>query len=305
MRSCDFNAYMIMILIIMSSAHPPFPSSPYYSRSFTAPAWPAWDGHAARADDRADEKEKNHKSHSHSSSHRFGAYADGDARSKARHKRGENAAWAFEAVLTCFLTDFIDPVLMWHMGKKDAEKHGYEAHGTLAQNVIGEVGGDLFSAVALVGAEELFPNQMKGFSKTLGSALDPVYSRMAEYAVKDDCPPAERAEKIKEWKEYQEDNLAKSVVMAAAGIGGNIALQKSPLVGNPSPASVIFKGKLAGVGLTTALVLGSRLAFPKQTKAMDAWLGDHVFTPILDRSDRFFGVESDRRAEKEGGGRGI
>jgi hypothetical protein len=200
-------------------------------------------------------------------------------------KRGENVAFAVESVLTCFATDFIDPVVSHWFQREHARQHALEQHGTLAQNVIGEVGGDVFSAIALIAAEEVFPKNMRKLSHELGEMLDPVYSVLAEKAVDDKIQGPERTKKMEEWKDYQKDNVAKTIVMSVAGIGGNVALQKSPWLANPSPTSVILKGKLMGAAVTAGLVVGSRLMWPKQTKQIDAWLSKNVFSPIIAKID--------------------
>ncbi len=208
-----------------------------------------------------------------------------DPKKAALQKRGENVAFAVESVATCFATDFIDPVVSHWFQREHARQHALENHGTLTHNVVGEVGGDIFSAVALIAAEEVFPKKMRSLSHRLGEMLDPFYSVMAERAVDEEITGEQRQKKIDEWKEYQKDNVAKTLVMQVAGIGGNVALQKSPWLANPSPASVIFKGKLAGAAVTAALVVGSRLLWPKQTKQVDAWLARNVFSPIISKID--------------------
>jgi hypothetical protein len=212
-------------------------------------------------------------------------------------KRGENVAFAVESVLTCFATDFIDPVIGQLFQRQHAYAHGHAEHGTMWQNVVGEVGGDIFSAVALIGAEEFCPKQMREAGRLMGDTLDPAYRLMAQTALKLDFNKEEDRERYAQWREYQQDNLARSAVMGVAGIAGNVGLQKMPWINNPSPASVIFKGKLLGVGITTGLVIGSRLAFPKATKKVDAWLATHAFAPVLEKTDKWVGRVNEDEAQ--------
>ena len=194
--------------------------------------------------------------------------------------RGETMAFALQSAVCNLGANLFEPYVSYRIQKHYA--HDDPAlTGNYTQNLVGEFAGDMLGAGALMLAELVFPEQLHGASRKIRSWLDPLYSSVAHqvFAKEKDSPDYEK--KIEEWKTFQERNLVRSSIVASVGLAGNLATQKL-LLGNPSSLKVVFAGKLASTALTTALGLTARLAFPKQMKRIDNWVGDTVFKPWLE-----------------------
>jgi len=205
--------------------------------------------------------------------------------------RAETIAYAVQSGIFNLATNFVEPLINYEIQKSYSHTHPlaakpggppvkHSAHGDYTQNLAGEFAGDLIGAGALITAEVFCPAALHGCTKTLRSWVDPLYTSVAHRVFAKDKGSPDYEQKIEEWKTFQERNLVRSVIMATAGIAGNIATQKL-LIGNPSPTGIIFKGKLLSTALTTAVELGSRLVFSKEMKHVDRWVGKKIFEPML------------------------
>ncbi len=209
---------------------------------------------------------------------------ESDTQEVSAKLRGETMAYAAQSGLYNLAANFFEPYLNYRLQKYYSEHipvgAAHHAHGTYAQNLAGEFAGDFLGATSLILAEALVPNQFHRFSRTIRSWIDPLYTSVAHAVFASQCNQPGYEEKIESWKLFQERNFVRSGVMLAASMVGNIATQK--MLGNPSPASLIFEGKLASATLTTAMGLAIRFAFPMQMQGMDEWVGKHVFRPLMD-----------------------
>lgn len=191
-------------------------------------------------------------------------------------QRGETIAYALQGCVYNLAANLFEPYINYRVQKhygKDAQ------HGSYGQNLGGEIAGDISGAGALILAETFMPNQFHCFMRDAGRWVDPIYERAAHVALAKEKDSPDYQQKVDNWKAFQEKNLVRSAIMLTAGISGNLAAQKL-LFGNPSPTSLIFKGKLLSLSITTAIGLVSRLAFPEQMKALDRKIGEK-FAPVM------------------------
>lgn len=191
-------------------------------------------------------------------------------------QRGETIAYALQGCVYNLAANLFEPYINYRLQKhygKDAQ------HGSYGQNLGGEIAGDLSGAGALILAETFMPNQFHCFMRDAARWVDPIYERAAHVALAKEKDSPDYQQKVDNWKAFQEKNLVRSTIMLTAGITGNLAAQKL-LFGNPSPTSLIFKGKLLSLSITTAIGLISRLTFPEQMKALDKKIGEQ-FAPAM------------------------
>lgn len=198
--------------------------------------------------------------------------------------RAETMAYALQSGVYNLAANFFEPYISYRVQRHFAgsTKNNNQAnYGNYTQNLAGEFAGDIFGASSLMMAEAFVPEQFHAASRQIRKWVDPVYEQLAQRVLSDHKAEPDYRLQVEEWKTFQERNLVRSGFVAATGMAGNIIAQKT-LIGNPSPTSLIFKGKLASTALTTVLGLASRLAFPSQISKMDSWIGKKMFTAILD-----------------------
>lgn len=205
--------------------------------------------------------------------------------------RAETIAYALQHGLLNLAANFVEPYINLQTQKYYSHKYAPPAkpgtppakplpHGDYTQNLAGEFAGDIIGMGTLITAEMLFPRQLHQCTKAIRSWLDPLYTTVAHKALAKEKGAPDYEKKVEEWKTFQERNMARTLIMMAAGIAGNVATQKL-LIKNPSPASVIFKGKLLSTTITNAVGLATRLAYPKQMNHVDEWMGKNIFAPML------------------------
>lgn len=209
--------------------------------------------------------------------------------------RGETMAYAAQSAVYNLAANFFEPYVGYRIQKRfSGSKLSHpEKHGNYTQNLVGEFAGDITGASTLLLSEALFPKQLHSLTRKIRSCVDPMYASLAHIALSDQKSAPDYTQQIDQWKTFQERNLARSVVIAAGAIAGNVATQKL-LIKNPSPTRVIFGGKLLSSALTTALGLAVRFVFPNQTRNMDQWIGRNVFAPALE--DKVIGDDNTRPA---------
>lgn len=198
-------------------------------------------------------------------------------------QRGETVAYAVQSGIYNLGANFFEPYINYRFQKhySGADAVHPKAHGNYSQNLMGEFAGDIIGASTLVVAESLFPHQLHACTRTMRGWVDPLYSTVAHRVFANEKDSPEYEQKVEKWKTFQERNLARSVIIASAGIAGNIATQKM-FIGNPSPTSLILQGKLLTTAITTTLVLVIRLAFPEKTKGIDNWMSKNIFAPMME-----------------------
>lgn len=199
--------------------------------------------------------------------------------------RGETIAYAVQSGVYNLAANFVEPYINYRIQQRysgpDARHHG--PHGSYTQNLVGEFAGDLIGCSTLILAETIMPTQLHTFTRTARTWIDPLYTRIAHAVLATHRSDTDYEQQIERWKTFQERSLIRSTIMATAGIVGNVATQKM-LVGNPSPSSLIFKGKLVSTAITTALGLVARFALPQQTRRMDKWIGNHLSPMMEDKA---------------------
>jgi hypothetical protein len=197
--------------------------------------------------------------------------------------RAETIAYALQSGVLNLGANFFEPYVSYEVQKYYSHKTPggkAPAHGDYTQNLAGEFAGDLIGSSALILAEVLFPKQLHACTRTARSWLDPLYTSVAHHVLNKEKGAPDYEQQVKQWATFQEKSLVRSLIIASASIAGNVATQKL-LIGNPSPSSIIFKGKLLSTALTTAAYLTSRLAFPKQMDKMDKWMGDNFLERMM------------------------
>lgn len=194
--------------------------------------------------------------------------------------RGETMAYAVQSAVYNLGANFFEPYINYRVQKHYSKHDASHATGNYTQNLAGEFAGDIIGASTLMLAEALCPEQLHACTRKMRKWADPLYTSIAHKVLSDEKNSPDYEEKIEKWKTFQERNLARSVIIATAGIAGNIATQKL-VIGNPSPTKLIFAGKLISTALTTTLGLGARLAFPNQMSSVDNWMSKNIFAPAL------------------------
>lgn len=209
-----------------------------------------------------------------------GSQTDNPSQIVSAQLRGETMAYAVQSAVYNLGANLFEPYVNYRTQKYFSSHHHNESYGSYAQNLTGEIAGDLIGSSTLIAAEALCPEALHGFTRAARRLVDPLYSSVAHrvFADKKNEPDYEQA--VQKWKTFQERSLVRSAIMATAGIAGNLATQKW-LVKNPSPTHVIFAGKLISTALTTTLGLTSRLVFPEQTRNVDRWMSQHLFAPMM------------------------
>lgn len=212
--------------------------------------------------------------------------------------RGETMAYALQSAVHNLGANFFEPYINYRVQKSYSQKGG-----SYAQNLGGEFAGDIIGASTLMLLEAVCPEQLHSCTRTMRSWVDPLYTSVAHkvFAKEKDSPDYEQ--KIEKWKTFQERNLARSAIIATAGIAGNIATQKL-VIGNPAPTKLIFVGKLISTALTTTLGLTARFTFPDQMKNADKWMAKNIFAPMLkDKGmpdgESVYGTYTDRLADEK------
>lgn len=199
--------------------------------------------------------------------------------------RGEVMAFAVQSAVCNLGANIFEPYINYRVQKHFA-KPGTDSqtptHGNFAQNLGGELVGDLSGAATLMVAELLFPKELHSASQAFRKCVDPAYDVAARRVLAKQAKEPDYEKKVLEWKTFQERNLVRSLIVATGGIAGNLATQKL-LLGNPSPTGLIFSGKMLSTSLTTALGLCVRLAFPEQMNALDEKISRKFFVPFLSK----------------------
>ena len=213
--------------------------------------------------------------------HTAGMYHGKEKKEKPHHKKRltESIAYAIQTTLTCYFTDWIDPIVNKIWQDRYAARTGTQT-GTWSQNVVGEFAGDAVAGASIVFAEQLFTPQMQWLSHHMAKPLRPVYNLLAPLMVDKDKNDPDYQKAVKGWIYDQEEALGNTMLFSVVGTGANIVLQKSAL-GSPVPAMEIFKGKVVGVLTSAALILGARAFLPTQTKQFDNFIEDKAVKPIM------------------------
>lgn len=200
--------------------------------------------------------------------------------------RGEAMAFGAQSLMFQLAGNLFEPYVNYEVQRYYAThdpKH-LEKHGTYKQNLGAEIVGDVAGAGGLILAEVFMPGPVHYFTRNFRKAIDPIYDPVARWVFRNQKDDPDYKEKMETWKVFQERNLARSVIVAAGNIAGNVWAQKH-LMGNPSPTKLIFLGKLASTSLVTGLGLVARAAFPEKTSAMDEWMSKKLFAPIVRKVD--------------------
>lgn len=196
--------------------------------------------------------------------------------------RGEAMAYALQSGVYSLAANLYEPYINFRVQKRfsgpDAAHPG--KHGNYRQNLAGEIVGDFSGAAVLIAAEALVPDQLHACTRTMRKWVDPLYTSVARWVFASDKESPDFEKKVRNWADFHERNLVRSGIIMTTNVASNVATQKW-LAGNPASLKLIFAGKLASSLLTTSLGLATRLVFPSQAKAVDQWVGQNVFMPLI------------------------
>jgi len=196
--------------------------------------------------------------------------------------RGETMAYALQSGVYNLAANLYEPYISYRIQRHYAPPHSKPtSYGNYTQNLAGEFAGDIIGAGTLMVAEAFIPEQLHTFTRSLRSKIDPLYSSVAKHVFSKQLNSPDYEQKVKEWKDFQERNLVRFMIMASASILGNDAVQKH-LLNNPSPTGLVVAGKLASRALTMGVGLTARMAFPDHFDRTDEWIGKKLFAPMMD-----------------------
>lgn len=229
-----------------------------------------------------------------------------DEASKTRRDKAEDYAYTINHALACTATDLIDPYvgdwtqkyLKRRFSVGCGHDHSDDKSGTKFQNIVGELVGD-FGAVPLT---ILVQRHMPWLMNAIRYAAEPILGDFFRHGAKEAAknravdalqqgvPYSAEAYRAhaKEIYRYEMQHLPQGLVWTASAIGLNIATQKA--IGNPSPASHIFAGKLVGSGLSTGLLFGVRGLAPETAHRWDRWATSNVLLPGAKVIGKLIGV---------------
>ena len=196
-------------------------------------------------------------------------------------QRAETMAYAVQNVIYNLGANLFEPYISFRVQKYRSDHlASHPKYGNYTQNLVGELSGDIIGASALVAAEAVAPVQLHTLTRGMRKIIDPFYDRAArrQFANIEGAPDYEQ--KVEQWKLFNERNFVRTSLCAATGIAGNIATQKF-ILGNPSPASLIFAGKFLSTSVSAAIGLIGRSVFSERTKKMDKWMSG-MLQPLLE-----------------------
>lgn len=197
--------------------------------------------------------------------------------------RAENMAYASQSVVVNIAANVVEPWLnkKWqrYSAKRDLAQYNQpkgQRYGSYWQNLGGELIGDVGGGTTLFLASAFAPGVTQGFINFTGRLVHPIFHTLGHIAFKEQFNEPDYAAKVNKWADFQEKNFARSLIVAAGNISSNVAGQKY-LIKNPSPAKVIFQGKLMTTALTNSLMLFARIYAPQRMKNFDRRMGKKYF----------------------------
>ncbi len=127
----------------------------------------------------------------------------------------KDVAFGTRQTITCFLTDFIDPVVgLWFQKKSEDEHH----KGTAAHSVIGEVVGDSVAVFMFLGQRKWFPQPINMLKNGIAKMRDKAYTKEAKKILRAEHIPEDAPDyqqKLDAWKDAQAENFANTTVLTA------------------------------------------------------------------------------------------
>ena len=228
-----------------------------------------------------------------------------DEASKTPRDKAEDYAYTINHALACTATDLIDPYVgKWtqkYLNRRVSIGCGHDHSadgGSTAQNWIGEVVGD-FGAVPLT---ILVQRQMPWLMDAVRYVAEPILGDFFRHGAKEAArtramealqqgvpySAEDFRAHAKEIYRYEMQHLPQGLMWTASSIGLNIATQKA--IGNPSPASHIFAGKVTGSALSTGLLFGVRGLAPETAHRWDRWATSTVLLPGAKVIGKLIGV---------------
>lgn len=216
-----------------------------------------------------------------------------DHHPKTKDKFGEDIAFGIQQTVACWATDFIDPFVSakvqgW-MGDKNKS-------GTLKHAFKGEVVGDTAAFFIFLAMQKVLPQPVEWLTEKARKHFDTIYDKMARNSLSgwaqdhNLTPTSERYQhKLEEWKQFQASSFAKSAVISIGSVVSNVAMQKWS--GNQNSIAAITISKAIGAGITSGVILGSRLMFPQATSKLDKEMDRNFISPLIHKTQRLFGAK--------------
>jgi hypothetical protein len=231
--------------------------------------------------------------------------------------RARRIAYAVHATLSCFATDFIDPlkqafdrtqddraargeerISLWKLiSSKDRWKtipSKYKEFFTwkhFRDSSLAEVSGDLAGGAIFIGISEFCSKPLETFTRGVGHLCKPLVNYLArkttdEWARKEGVEKDSEAYKkqFRHWREFQAQALSYDGIISFFSTVSNIAIMKKLQPGTPTWA--ITKSKLAGVAATQVLLLGSRWLFPQAVRRYEDAFDKKIVEPVLKKLDK-------------------
>ncbi|MGE0754837.1 MAG: hypothetical protein AB7L92_06720 [Alphaproteobacteria bacterium] len=197
--------------------------------------------------------------------------------------RAENMAYASQSVLVNIAANVIEPKLneKWQgrYARNNPEFFNQpqgKRYGSYWQNFGGEIAGDVGGGMTLFLASAFAAAPTQAFIDFTGRLVHPIFQTLGHIAFKEQFNEPDYQAKVDKWSRFQERNFARALIVGAGGITANVAAQKFAFK-NPSPAKVIFQGKLMTTGLTNSVMLGARIYAPQKMKDLDRRMGKKYF----------------------------
>jgi len=248
--------------------------------------------------------------------------------------RGHRIAYAVHATLSCFATDFLDPVInaydatqedrkkrklptisLWRAAlTKDFWKNiptkykEFFEWSHLKDSFLSEFVGDIAGGAIFLAISEFASKPLHKFTHAVGRICSPLVDRLArkstdEWAVENNVQrdSKEYQKEFGHWKEFQSQNIAFSAIISFFSGALNVLALKYWRNSDRSFSSLIGS-KLKGIFATNVLLLGSRWVVPRTVKRYEDAVSERFVEPVLKKIDKTFKLEErDRRDEEKEG----
>lgn len=194
---------------------------------------------------------------------------------------GRNIAYGIQQTITCFLTDFIDPIV----GKWFQTKVGNKEHEVTHQQVWGgEVAGDLSAFGIYMIMKQGLTKQVDAVTGWVKSFADASLTKAGKLSLKPWAKAhyvsedsKEYQKKLEAYKNFQAENMVDSSIIATGATAMNVVVQRG--LGNKQALATILGGKLIGTFTTLTAMLGLRAAAPETMNTLDNEIEQKYVTP--------------------------
>ena len=235
-----------------------------------------------------------------------GKQAKQEEQAKSTNQRAEDVAYTINHAIICTLSDFIDPVIGNYTQKLlntrltlGHDHHHGDGHGhNIWDWVKGELFGDLVAVPITIGAQRMFPGQMRWVNTAMEHAFgtffkDGARDAAVDWAMRNNIATGDERvmEKAKEYYDNEVGHLAQTAVWTAAAYAGNVLSQKH-LFGNKGSYKDLIIAKGVGSMVTAGLVMGTRSNFPEASEKYDKAMSDFAIKPATNFVNNLLGVDA-------------